>query len=100
MFSGGPSPGVAPMPTALPAPRVPLGFPPLAMAGSPATRPGIPTTPGTEAGGQTATPGDQTALGIEAGGQTTTLGGPTNKTRVACFADFGCAPHGALDPTR
>jgi hypothetical protein len=53
---------VAPMPAPLPAPRVLLGFPPLAMAGS-------STVPKIEVGGQTPSPGGQTTLRTEAGGQ-------------------------------
>jgi hypothetical protein len=53
---------VAPMPAPLPAPRVLLGFPPLATAGS-------STVPKIEVGGQTPSPGSQTTLRTEAGGQ-------------------------------
>jgi hypothetical protein len=64
------SPGAAPMPTPLPAPHVPLGFPPLATAGSPTAR-------GTGAGGPTASLGGQTALRTGAGGPTASPGGQT-----------------------
>jgi hypothetical protein len=71
------SPGAAPMPAPLSAPRVPLGFPPLAVAGSPTVSPGGPTALGTGAGGPTVRPGGQTARRTGAGGPTVSPGGPT-----------------------
>jgi hypothetical protein len=62
------SPGVAPMPTPLPAPRVPPGFPSLAAASGQIMRPGKPTTLGLEVGSQTTSSGGQTTHGTEASG--------------------------------
>jgi hypothetical protein len=70
------------MPAPLPTPRVPLGFPPLAVAGGQTAHLGGPTVPKTEVGGQTTSPGGQTAPCAEAHGQTATLGGSTARTHV------------------
>jgi hypothetical protein len=85
--------GAAPMPAPLPTPRVPLGFPPLAAAGSQTVHLGDPTVPEREDGGQTMSPGGQTTLRTEADSQTTSpgdqtaphteAGGPTAKTYAA-----------------
>jgi hypothetical protein len=61
------------MPAPLPAPHIPLGFPPLAAAGGQTASPGNQTTSGTESGGLTARPGSQTTHGTEAGGSTASL---------------------------
>jgi hypothetical protein len=71
------------MPAPLPAPRVPLGFPPLVVAGGPTTSPGGPTALGIGAGGPTASPDGQTTLGIGAGGPTASPGGPTARPCAA-----------------
>jgi hypothetical protein len=78
------SPSVALMPAPLLAPRVLLGFPPLAIAGGQTARPGDPTAPGTEASGPTA------RLGVRpppphttAGGLTVSPGGLTTRPCTA-----------------
>jgi hypothetical protein len=69
---------VAPVPIPLSAPRVPLGFPPLAAASGQTARLGGPTAPKIEAGGQTVSSGGQTALRTEVGGLTASPGGRTH----------------------
>jgi hypothetical protein len=77
------SPGAAPMPAPLSVPRVPPGFPLLALAGGPIALLGGSTVPVTEAGGQTESPGSQTAPGIESGGSTATPGSQTARPCAA-----------------
>jgi hypothetical protein len=97
------TPDIAPMLAPLPVPRVPLGFPPLAVVGGQTAHPNSHTVSGTEAGGQT-------ALGVEAGSPTANPGcpiirpciaplSPTSSTSAAPFVahEFGCAPRGTLD---
>jgi hypothetical protein len=62
--------GVAPMPVPLPVPLALLGFPLLAIAGGPTTRPGGLTVPRIEAGSQTVSTGCKTTPGTEVGGLT------------------------------
>jgi hypothetical protein len=72
------SPGVAHMPTLLPAPRIPPGFPPLTAAGghtARGTEVGSQTARRTGAGGPTASPGGQIAHGTGTGGPTVSPGG-------------------------
>jgi hypothetical protein len=88
------------MPAPLPAPRVPLDFPPLAIAGDQTARLSGHTPLRTEADDQTVSPGGQTACGTEAADQivspgnpiahetgtsspTATPGGPTSRPYVA-----------------
>jgi hypothetical protein len=71
------------MPAPLPAPRVPIGFSPLATVGSQTTLPSGPTMLGSEVGGQTMSPGSQTTLGTEVGCPTAIPGGQTTCPLVA-----------------
>jgi hypothetical protein len=69
------------MPTPLPAPHVPLGFPSLAMTDGQTACPDGPTTPRTVASGQIASPGGPIAPHAVA--PTATLGGLTARTTAA-----------------